>query len=205
MQYSTAITSAPFLLLPLIFSNAAVAELLGCDAVNCPVDQYRTAQCTVGNATLKALGIANFTSAVDTRPLTWTLGLQESNIASNGSQAAMALDRNFYLGTPPSLQLNGTTGCALFFEGIAANITVPNVGNQGNFTCSDALNQDCVSDMITQAQAPREGINDSDFCKTLHDSLVNKPPSTCNSVRGSWGTIAVRCEYPISRHFPLQN
>jgi hypothetical protein len=50
--------------------------------------------------------------------------------------------------------------------------------------------------LITQAQADGEGNSDSDFCKTLHDSLVNKPPSTCNSVRGSWGTIAVRCEFP---------
>jgi len=204
MRYSTVNSSASFFLLPLIFGNVAVAELLGCDAVNCAVGEYRTAQCKVGNATLKALGIANFTTTMDTRPLTWTLGFQESKVEGNGSQAALALDRNFYLGTPPSLQLDDTTGCALFFEGIAANLTVTNSGNMNNFTCSDALNQDCVSDLIAQAQVAGEGTSNSDFCNGLRDSLVNKPPPTCNSVRGSWGTIAVRCEYLISHHL-LQN
>ncbi|RDL36635.1 uncharacterized protein BP5553_05987 [Venustampulla echinocandica] len=155
-----------------------MSELLGCDAVGCPVDEYRIAQCKVGNATLKAVGIANVTTIADTRPFTWTLGLQERPSAGNGPQ--ITFDRNFYLGTPPSLQLNGTTGCALFFEGIAANLTVPE-DKVDSFTCSDVLNKDCVSDLITQAQLAvkaGEPAKDSDFCNEMRESLVDKPPST---------------------------
>lgn len=191
MRFSSPNTSVPVVLFPLLFGNFALAELFGCDAIGCPVDEYRTAQCKVGNATLKAVGITNVTTTVDTRPLTWTLGLQELQTAGNGIQTALTLDRNFYLGTPPSLQLNGTTGCALFFEGIAANLTAT---DKENFTCSDALNKDCVSDLITQSQASGDALSDSDFCNKLRDSLVNKPPSTCNGVKSSWGTIVVQCK-----------
>lgn len=189
MRFSTASTSAPVFLLPFIFGNVVVAELLGCDAVGCPVGEFRTAQCKVGNATLRAVGITNFTTTIDTRPLTWTLGLQEFRQAGNDSQGNLALDRNFYLGTPPSFQLRGRTGCALFFEGIAPNLTTT---NKENFTCSDALNKDCVSDLIVQAEASSQILSDSDFCNSLRGSLISKPPSTCKLVKGEWGTIVAR-------------
>lgn len=189
MRFSSASTSVPVALLPLLFGQAALAELFGCDTVGCPVDEYRTAQCKVGNATLKAVGITNITTTVDTRPLTWTLGLQELQTAGNRSQTTLTLDRNFYLGTPPSFKLEDTTGCALFFEGISANLTTT---NKENFTCSDALNKDCVSDLITQTQSSGDALSNSDFCNKLRDSLVNNPPSTCNGIKSSWGTIVAQ-------------
>ncbi|KAF2274409.1 uncharacterized protein EI97DRAFT_460263 [Westerdykella ornata] len=167
------------------------AELLGCDAVGCPMAPYQDAQCKVGNATLQVIGIANVTTTVDTRPLTWTVGQQEAESGRNGAQ--ITYDRNFYLGTPPSLQLKNTTGCALFFEGIAASLTPPD--RFGNFSCSDLLNKDCISDLITQAQTavnPGEAANDSDFCNKLREALGNKRPSTCNGVQGSWETMVAR-------------
>ncbi|KAF9700495.1 hypothetical protein EKO04_001233 [Ascochyta lentis] len=181
------------ILLSIMFASAATAQLLGCDAVGCPVDEYRNAQCEIGNATLKAIGVANVTSVLDSRPLTWTLGLQE--LKGNGTNPTF--DRNFYLGTPPYLQLNDTKGCALFFEGVSENLTSSSGDQLNKFTCSSALAEACVSDLIAQAQSSYEGFDDefgggSDLCNQLRDTLVNKPPTTCSGVKGSWGTIVAQ-------------
>lgn len=185
-------TSGSAILMILSMGSAAVAQLLGCDAVGCPMDNYRTPKCEVGNVTLKAIGIANVTTTLDSQPLTWTLGLQELN----GTQPTF--DRNFYLGTPTSLDLNGTTGCALFFEGVSGNLTTL-AGNQlDKFTCTNTLSESCVSDLITQAESSSKDIEDtsdtSKFCNKLRDSLVNKPPSSCEGVKGSWGTLVAECK-----------
>ena len=193
MHSYTSTTSGAATLLFLSFGSSALAQLLGCDAVGCPLDDYRTPQCEVGNATLKAIGIANVTTLLDAQPLTWTLGLQELN----GTQPTF--DRNFYLGTPASLELNDTTGCALFFEGVSTNLTTSKGNLLDKFTCSDALAESCVSDLITQAESNSKDISgtsdDSDFCNKLRDSLVNKPPSTCNGLQGSWGNIIAKRNY----------
>lgn len=186
MHSFTASTSGPAILFLLSFGSSAVAQLLGCDAVGCPVDEYRTPQCEIGNATLKAIGITNVTTLLDSQPLTWTLGLQELKAEQP------TFDRNFYLGTAPSLSLNDTTSCALFFEGVSSNLTT-SAGNQLNkFTCSDALPAACISDLLTQAQSSFDTLEDtssSSICSQLRDTLLTKPPPTCNLPQNTWGTI----------------
>lgn len=194
MHFPIATTPGPVFLLLSLFSSEALSEIVGCDAVGCPVDQYRVAQCELGNATLKAVGIANVTTTVDSRPFTWTLGLQENQSGDDGTQATF--DRNFYLGTPSSVQLNYSTGCALFFEGIAPNLTAPK-DKMDSFSCSDVLNGDCLSELILQAQTAAkdsEASKDADFCNDLRDSLIDMAPSTCNGVKESWGAIVARRE-----------
>ncbi|KAK8038964.1 hypothetical protein PG993_007375 [Apiospora rasikravindrae] len=185
----------PAALVPLLFQHYAAAELLGCDAVGCPTNEYHVAQCKIGNATLQALGITNVTTTLDTRPLTWTVGFQEApkDSISGHPEAAMALDKNFYLGTPPSMRFdNSTAGCALFFEGISANITVPQ-DKKNSFTCADALSEDCVSDLVRQAESAAKFAGNADACSQLRDSLTNKPPPSCNSVKGgTWGSVISR-------------
>jgi hypothetical protein len=188
-------TTSSFSSITLLFSflgSAVTAQLLGCDAVKCPVDEYRTAQCEIGNATLKAIGIVNVTTSLDASPFTWTLGLQE--LKTNGTKPIF--DRNFYLGTPPSLKLSDTTGCALFFEGVSANLTVPYEDQLDRFTCSDTMAESCVADLIAQAQSTFEKLEDvsseADVCSRLRDSITREPPSSCNGVKGSWGTVIAR-------------
>lgn len=190
MQPYIATFSSPVILLFFSLGGTATAQLLGCDAVGCPIDDNRITRCDVGNATLKAIGVANVTTILDARPLTWTLGLQE--LSSGGTNPTF--DRNFYLGTPPSLQTNDTNGCALFFEGVSANLTSSTGDQLDKFTCSNTLAEACVSDLIAQAQSASEGLGDkadgsSDRCNTLRDLLINQPPTTCNGMKGSWGTI----------------
>lgn len=186
-------------LVPLLFQHGAVAELLGCDAVGCPTNEYHVAQCKVGNATLKALGITNITTTLDTRPLTWTVGFQELPKDNSHPEAALVLDKNFYLGTPPALRFdNNTAGCALFFEGVSANLAVSQ-DKKNSFTCADALNADCVSDLIRQAESAAKLAGDSDACSQLRDSLMSKPPSSCNSVKGgNWGSVSSRRKFSPS-------
>lgn len=176
----------------LLLSSTATAQIVGCDAVNCPVDEYRTAQCEVGNSTLKAIGIANLTTTLDTQPLTWTVGLQE--LKSNDTK--VPFDRNYYLGLPQSVQLNGVIGCALFFDGVSANLSAEK-GQEESFSCSKAMAESCVTDLVKQAESNFKDIGNattagSDLCNRLRDSLVDQPPSTCNGLQGSWGAIQAR-------------
>ncbi|KAF3044746.1 hypothetical protein E8E12_010165 [Didymella heteroderae] len=144
----------------------------------------------IGNATLKAIGISNVTTSLDSQPLTWTVGLQE--LKENGANPTF--DRNFYLGTPPSIQLNDAHGCALFFDGISANLT-SSMGDQlDKFSCSNVLAEACVSDLIAQARSTYEGFGvatdgSPGICSRLSDALMDKPPTACNGIKGSWGTI----------------
>lgn len=192
MPSHTASASSLATLAFLLFSSTTAAQLVGCDAVGCPVDEYRNAQCEVGNATLKAVGVANVSTSLDTQPLTWTLGLQELKTPN----VNVSLDRNYYLGVPSSVQLNNTAGCAFFFEGVSANLTASK-GDDENFTCSRALAESCVSDLISQAESNYNDVGKNskggaDLCNKLRDSLVDQPPKSCNGLQGSWGAITAK-------------
>jgi hypothetical protein len=198
MQFLTTNSFGTTLLLSFL-GVASAAELLGCDAVNCTKDSYGTGtKCKVGNSTLGALGITNFTSTLDKSPLTWTFGYNENGTKA-GNDSIRLFDRNFYLGTPPSLSLKDTTGCALFFEGYSPTIKKPMGEKQDNFTCADVLNESCVNDVILQAKTEGKNINGtSDFCNQLQKVIADKPPSSCSFLPNkSWGTVVSQCKcYP---------
>jgi hypothetical protein len=198
--------SSPFvprLAAPIIlafFGWSSKAQLVGCDAAECPLDQYNQPQCVIGNLTANEIGIANVSTSINAEPLTWTLSTSSSTDPTNGSQLIFA--RSFYLGTPPSLDLQTSTtvqGCALFFEGISSNLAFPlhdldtDVG-----TCSDALNATCANDLMSQANSIlgiiMAGTNDTTtICQSLEARLRDNAPHTCSRVHnGSWGTITVR-------------
>ncbi|KAK7980856.1 hypothetical protein PG989_013313 [Apiospora arundinis] len=190
MPSLTASTLLQVALLPLLLQYGAVAELLGCDAVGCPTNESHIAQCKVGSAALKALGIATIIIIIilDTWPWTWTVGFEELPKGDNRPEAALVLDKNFYLGTPPNMRFdNTTTGCALFFEGVSANLTVPQ-NKKNTFTSADALNADCVSDLTRQTESTAKPASDSNACRQLRNSVMTKPPLSCNTIEGgNWG------------------
>ena len=151
-----------------LLATFSYAQLSGCDAVDCPTDQNGKSQCVLGNATAAALGVLSFNTSLSRQPLTWTLIVQSLNSQEN------LYERDFFLGSPPSLNLvqNTTTrstpyqqtqACSLFFEGIASQLRFPGSNplyDQG--TCNDALNAACVADLQAQAK--------SELSKILHDS-----------------------------------
>lgn len=182
------------------FGQTSKAQLVGCDAVGCPLNQYNRPQCEIGNLTAQEIGVANLSTSISPKPLTWTLSTSASSDPTNSSQEVFT--RTFYLGTPPSLDLQTLTtyqSCALFFEGISSNLAFPlhdldtDVG-----TCSDAMGLACVNNLMVQANSTLSNImagnNDTiTICQTLETMLRDNAPHTCaNATNGSWGNISVK-------------
>lgn len=184
-----------------------MSQIRGCDAVGCPVDKYGMAQCEVGNATLTAVGITELTTNIDTMPLTWTVGLQKHDGPLDGSQ--IVFDRNYYLGTPASLHLANSTGCAVFFEGITGNLAV----SRGNMDmdssiCPDVLSPGCISDLLAQVETRFEDLlawpNDlsaTQLCDHLREDLSDNAPDSCSEAKAGWGTLVSQCEWPHESAF----
>lgn len=134
----------------LLLSPSAMSLLFCCDTTRCPENESGTAGREVGNATPpKAIGTANFTTGLESKPITWNAGLQGLSAQRGSSQ--VRFNRNDYLGTLASLHLTNSISCALLFEGIAG---YPNVRGRrtspSNFTCADVLSQRCLSDLLAQ-------------------------------------------------------
>src|ERR1700744_1954426 len=112
--------------------------------------------CTLGIATSSFLGTTNFTTSISPNsvPLTWTVGAFSPDQSLSSNLTAVTFTKNFYLGTPPSLNLASTTdfaGCALFFEGIARSLPLNGITEYGSVTCSQTLQDAFVSDFLSQA------------------------------------------------------
>lgn len=183
-----------------VFGQTSKGQLVGCDAVGCPLNQFNRPQCKIGNLTSEEIGVANLSTSISPEPLTWSILTSDTTDPTNHSQGIFA--RSFYLGTPPSLDFQALTtyqSCALFFEGISSNLAFPlhdldtDVG-----TCSDAMGSACVHDLMVQANSTLSNImagnNDTiTMCETLETMLRDNAPHTCaNATNGSWGTISVK-------------
>lgn len=185
-----------------VCSLGASAQLLGCDDVTCPLNAYGVEYCPIGNITATNIGITNLSTAISPEPLTWTTTISSSAGPTNSSLGVY--QRGYYLGTPPSLNLQETTnvgGCALFFEAISSSLHFPlhhldtDVG-----TCQDALGSSCVSDLMSQVNGKFSELitatnETSSICSDLESALRDSAPRTCNATNdGSWGTINARGE-----------
>ncbi|KAJ8065161.1 hypothetical protein OCU04_005874 [Sclerotinia nivalis] len=184
-------------------SQAQNQTLVGCDAVHCPTD-HKTSTCPVGNTTLSYLGITSFNTSLASLPLTWTLGTQVNHDPSNSSLAS--LDRDYFLGTPPTISNLISTpyhGCALFFDGVSANLSFPNTAREsGSGTCNDALSSSCVTDLLAQSQSELKTLLGSDssseskICSALQSALQSKPPTSCTDIQtihiNGWGNTIAR-------------
>ena len=196
----------PFVTTIYLLASSSYAQISGCDAVDCPTDQ-----CILGNATAAALGILSFNTSLSPQPLTWTLLVQALDAQQN------LYERDFFLGTPRSLNLSKNTStrltgypqaCSLFFEGIAPQLRFPgsdSLHDQG--TCNDALDADCVADLQAQAKSELSKVlhnssseNNSKsttlaspVCDALRTALRDKAPTSCTLASGGhWGSILSR-------------
>ncbi|TGO76500.1 hypothetical protein BELL_0152g00100 [Botrytis elliptica] len=206
--------------------------LVGCDSVNC-VTQYNPPTCPINNITLSVIGITSFNTSVDPSPFTWTLGIQESEETVEHSVPTthlkhrqtsssptgpvkptatssfnITLSRDFYLGTPPTTNLtsgSSTHACALFFDGIASDLTF---GASATGTCNDALTASCVDDLLAQSQSQMAKIlsgtpnaqSETDICNALQSAIKSQVPASCTAAKGgSWGDIVAQgLSSPIS-------
>ena len=196
--------------------------LVGCDSVNCGT-QYNPPSCLVDGATLSAIGITSFNTSVNSSPFTWTLGIQKSDETAESSVPTthlknrqtssypadpvkptatysinITLSRDFHLGTPPTINLtseSNTHACALFFDGIASDLTF---GTSATGTCNDALTASCVDDLLAQSQSQMAKLlsgtsnaqNETKICSALQSAIKSQAPISCTAAKsGSWGDI----------------
>ncbi|GIK00863.1 hypothetical protein Aspvir_004892 [Aspergillus viridinutans] len=113
-------------------------------------------------------------------PLTWTLGLQETQ---DPEQRSMDLiDQSFYLGLPQNVSLSNTTAfgaCALFFTDLTAMLKFKFVDPEHG-TCQDVMGADCVQDLISLAKqevspdssmSKNQTLDTEGFCHDLAESI----------------------------------
>lgn len=171
----------------LLFDDHASAQVVGCDTLGC------TSGCQIGNTTNSYIGTTSFNTSVSPdEELTWTMGSSIITAQDNNTWI-----KNYYLGTPPWLNLANTSAfeaCALFFEGVV----IPLDDTTGhNTTCDQTLNATCVNDLLLQAKQQMQSIisssNDgtvSSLCLALQSALQSDAPQSCTlAAHGSWGTI----------------
>jgi hypothetical protein len=173
-----------YTLLMVLSIASATGELVGCGTLEC--------DCQVENRTLSALGQASFNSSYignGTMPLTWTLGLQETQDPDRPS--IDLIDRSFYLGLPQNVSLSDTTafgGCALFFTDMTTLFQFKFVDPE-NATCPDIMGAGCVRDLISLAKqeaspdssmSKNQTLDTEGFCRELAVALYDKAPKSCD-------------------------
>lgn len=172
MQYSSTNTAIQGIFLLSSLLSPAFAELLSCADVGCPTVVGDTS-CSVNGTQLADLGVSNISTPLSPEPLSWTVGYVNG---ANDSHDR----REFYLGTPPDLDLNNVSsvsGCALLFTGEGYNpLDSPTSGN-----CADYLGSTCTSDLLHRAQVYTDLLktNGTFQCNTLVQMLENEYPTSC--------------------------
>ncbi len=120
------------------------------------------------------------------------MALSRNRISSSDGDFLL---RDFYLGLPPSVQLQSfpsNTGCAIFFEGISSSLRFHDLAlNEllaDNGNCGDALTSQCVdewtrqaNDEVNKAIQAGGGLD----CGVLASTLQNNPPAQCSAAGGN--------------------
>jgi len=213
VTFLSASTSAQF------YDNYTIGS---CVDVDCPGedDGTITVKCQVANRTLRSIGLRTFDSAItqDSQQLTWTVGMHNYdgiNASSlgvdpkdyDGFTSLRVVEKNYYLGTPPDLNLTSTQlpyeGCAIMFRG--NKLDGP---QQGGPSCGELMGDSCLPSLVTQAKdllssnMARNGSETTEqACQRLQRSLNETTfPSGCSQLAGknSWNDMAAVRKYLIS-------
>jgi hypothetical protein len=86
----------------LVFSSEALAQLLGCAEVGCPMIGV-VAQCQLDGMTATGIGISTIRSSLSPDPLTWTIATGEVPSAKPENSDLHVYRKDFYFGQPPAL------------------------------------------------------------------------------------------------------
>lgn len=182
-----------------LFTQRAYSQLVGCDVLEC--DGGANDGCTLGNTTSSYIGTTSFTTSISPGdvPLAWTVGASSESKGSASNLTDVFFTKNFYLGTPPSLDLaspTGFAGCALFFEGIARSLPLNGSAEFGTVTCDQALQAACVNDLMSQATQQIQSLRTSgnsetqSVCAALQARMEPNPPASCRSIAAvTWGSV----------------
>ncbi|KAI9884937.1 MAG: hypothetical protein M1823_003284 [Watsoniomyces obsoletus] len=184
--------------------NDTARPLIGCPALNCPTGQFNQPECILGNTTSTQVGVAQVDINItqQQQPLTWTVGVQEIENPLDFNRPLM--ERNFFLGAPPSLERpNASTtliGCALFFPnfGILSESELDSTRSN----CSESISEECRIDLISRVEAkfPSSAIpitrinrNLSSTCAELEVLMRQRIPQSCMlNPTHDWRSVIVR-------------
>lgn len=142
-------------------------------------------------------------------PLMWTVGSWKRNKARDPGMEEWG--RDFYLSTPPSLNLTAQTdflGLSLILFNATSSFQVPeNFTDYDSFSCKSVMSQQCQTDIVGQAS---EALNSS--LKAYNQSLMNSTfsdstfadnfakqnvPQSCGlgQQQATWGLSRSVCKY----------
>jgi hypothetical protein len=184
-----------------------------CADVHCPPDDTPVgAVCQVQDRIYNAIGLTSFASAI-TQPqnnLTWTVGFSHQTKDLNGDGETRWNEsvegKGFYLGSPPSLELQSDElpykGCAIFLYG-------NEVSQNRSDTCEDQVGTDCIAAIQLQAETILSSVQNGnettkESCQQLQMQMNQTFPSVCFNVTNStsWnGISAIRKHLNFPHHY----
>ncbi|KPM38674.1 hypothetical protein AK830_g7876 [Neonectria ditissima] len=174
---------AQALMAPSSFAQSLDATIVGCAEADCPTAGRSTSsECQLVDKNLSMIGLARVPVESDTlEGLSWVEGVAIAD-SNDGNRA---FDKSFYLGTPPSLSLNDTGACALFFTHVSTRVKFEDDDtdvsvSQG--TCEDAMSKECVSALTSRAEdLDVDGLSSKEACKKLQEEFEDNLDSECSS------------------------
>ncbi|KAI1136075.1 hypothetical protein F5Y05DRAFT_123144 [Hypoxylon sp. FL0543] len=176
--------------------------IVGCVEVECPASSQDTVNdnCTIADTgSFPYIGLTRVATATNDTALAGLSWVKGFNITD--TSGGRNFHSSFYLGEPPSLTLNASTGaCAIFMHGVSASLSFgqneTDATAQG--TCSDAMGASCVSALTDQArtriQSYYSGGGDApsiaEACTRLQGDLQHATFDACAPVqKGTWSNF----------------
>ncbi|KAI1464083.1 uncharacterized protein F4812DRAFT_222112 [Daldinia caldariorum] len=172
--------------------------IVGCADLECPASSRGDVNdnCTVADTgSYIYVGLTRIPTDNDALSgISWSKGF---NVGSSDNKREF--QSTFYLGTPPDLQLNNSTGaCAVFLHGASQNIAFPGEDSEpAQGTCTDALGSSCVDALVSRARTLVNGYNSgseslsiSEACSRLQQDLEDSNDQACTRVsKGHWSNF----------------
>lgn len=177
------------LVLSSFISFAIANTLIGCNTVHCPVAPGSgDTNCHVSNQTLHAIGITNYSVPIlpSNPTISWTFGSRLD--PGPPPSENVTIERVFYLGTPPTLDLKDETsfdGCAIYFTG-PNNVNLfynASITPDGQSHCSNLLSASCSAALSVTLSTLAKGSNET--CAGLANKLSTQIPTQCLGVYSS--------------------
>ena len=124
-----------------------------CGDVDCPplAATGPAAGCGIVNRTYQTIGISTFPSTITPKGenLTWTIGAKaRDGLGDEGRDRVV--EKGFYLGTPPDLQLKPDNNATLPFQGCAVILNTNETlrPEKGSWACKDVLGDNCYTQLM---------------------------------------------------------
>jgi len=186
------ISFATLLAIPSIYAQFIGSNLsLGsCADVECPplAATGSAAGCEIVNRTYQIIGISTFSSAIapEGENLTWTIGAKSRDgLGEKGRDRVV--EKGFYLGTPPDLQLKPENNETLPFQGCAVILNTNETlrPERGSWACPDVIGKDCYNQLMDSMteyvrESPRNETSEQ-VCQSMLKS-VDFIPSACGGL-----------------------